>query len=253
MSKTHSYGAISNDTGHQGITRQLLGGVGVCYWKQLINGMHLDGHLHCVEYVVVPSGSSIGTHRHERTEEIYYILNGSATMDLNGKPLQVAAGDLILTPLGASHGIANFSRQDIAFFVVEAFPGRAEPGMQREPVRIPLRSQMKPATSLLEVEANAWLRSASVDLSRYFSGNWAQVTVLQLPAAEELDFSQGEGRDEVLFVVEGEAEITFEEEYVCGGTGLCLAMPASMSRRIANPSSDSPLEVVRVEVYQTEH
>lgn len=249
MGRTHSYGAISNDTGQQGITRQLLGGVGVCYWKQLVSGMHLADHLHCVEYVVVPAGSSIGTHRHERTEEVYYILHGSATMNLNGKARQVSAGDLILTPLGASHGIANFSRQDMAFFVVEVFPGRAEPGMPQEPVCIPLRSQMKPTSW---PGANATPRSASVDLARYFSGNWAQITLFQLPAAEELAFAEGEGRDEVFFVVHGQAEITFGEDCVCGGAGLCLALPANMSRRVANASLDSPLEVIRVEVYQPE-
>ncbi len=248
MNKAHTYGPITNDTKQLGITRQLIGGAGVCYWKQLINGMHLDGHLHCVEYVVVPSGSSIGMHTHEKTEEIYYILSGRATMDLNDKHLQVAAGDLITTPLGSSHGLANYSSQDMTFFVVEVYPGRTASGAAREPAHIPLRSRLQPSPSLAGTQST--IRSACIDLSWYFTGNWGQLTVVELPPAEELGFCQREGRDQVLFVVDGQAEMTFEEESIAGSTGLCLAVPASKSRRIANTSSEKPLELICIEVYQ---
>ncbi len=243
----HTYGAITNDTKELGITRQLIGGAGSCYWKQLINGMHLDRHLHCVEYVVVPSGSSIGMHRHEQTEEIYYIVSGRATMDLNEQHLQVSAGDLITTPLGASHGLANYSRQDMAFFVVEVYPGKTASGVAREPAHISLRPRLRPSASVTGKQSA--FRSACIDLSWYFTGNWGQLTVVELPPAEELGLCQREGRDQVLFVVDGQAEITFEEESISGSTGLCLAVPTSMSRRIVNASSQKPLEVICLEVY----
>src|SRR5258705_9934340 len=103
MYQVCTYGPITNDTKQLGITRQLIGGKGVCFWKQLINGMHLGGHLHCVEYVVVPPGASIGRHTHERTEEIYYILSGRATMDMDGNPREVAARVQHYTPLCHFH------------------------------------------------------------------------------------------------------------------------------------------------------
>src|SRR5258707_9953803 len=106
MNQVCTYGPITNDTNVLGITRQLIGGNGVGFWKQLINGMHLGGHLHCVEYVGVPPGASICRHTHERTEEIYYVLSCRATMDMGGYPWEVAAGDLRTTPLRPSHSLA---------------------------------------------------------------------------------------------------------------------------------------------------
>src|ERR1700686_4721246 len=139
MNTTPLYGPISNDTLHPGTMHQLLGGSGVCYWKQLINGMHLERNLHCVEFVLVPPGASIGLHTHDRTEEIYYLLRGCATMSVNGEKWQGQAGDLLTPPIGGRHSLANTSEQAMAFFVVEVFPGNA--GMPREPLHIPLRAQ----------------------------------------------------------------------------------------------------------------
>src|ERR1700730_7819644 len=140
MNQVCAYGPITNDTEYLGMTRQLIGGRGVCFWKQLINGMHLGGHLHCVEYVVVPPGASIGDHTHDRTEEMYYILSGRAILEIDGKPGYVAAGALVTTPLGATHTIANSTYQFLTFFVLEVFPSKIRtPGKS---AHIPLRSHM---------------------------------------------------------------------------------------------------------------
>jgi mannose-6-phosphate isomerase-like protein (cupin superfamily) len=244
MNTIHSYGPITNDTRQLGIAHQLMGGAGACYWKQLINGLHLDGHLHSVDYVVVPSGSSIGIHTQEQMEQIAYIVSGRATLDLNEQHLQVTAGDLITIPPGISHGLANYSNQDMAFFVVENFPGKTASGTAQEPAHIPLRRRLQPCPGRPSA-----LRSAYMDLSWYFSGNWAQLSVVELPPSEELAFCQREGKDAILFVVDGQAEISFEEESISGRTGTCLAVPTSMSRRITNASAEKALEVLCIEVY----
>ena len=244
MNQVDTYGPITNDTNVLGITRQLIGGKGVCFWKQLINGMHLGGHLHCVEYVVVPPGASIGRHTHERTEEIYYLLSGRATMDMDGHPREVAAGDLITTPLGASHGISNASEQFLTVFVVEVFPREA--GKLGEVAHIPLRSQL--LERIAAQEAREGVFCASIDLARYFTGSWAELTLAHIPPGGQLGPSTDEGHDEVLFVVSGLAEITFGDESISGRDGLCIGLPAQVSRTIGNASLIEPLEVIRAEV-----
>ena len=244
MNQVCTYGPITNDTNVLGITRQLIGGKGVCFWKQLINGMHLGGHLHCVEYVVVPPGASIGWHTHERTEEIYYILSGRATMDMDGHPREVAAGDLITTPLGASHALANPTEQFLTVFVVEVFP--RETGKPGEVAHIQLRSQLLERRAAQEAREGVF--SASIDLARYFTGHWAELTLAHIPPGGQLDPSTCEGRDEVLFVVSGLAEITFGDESISGRDGLCLGLPAHVSRTIGNASLIEPLEIIRAEV-----
>src|SRR5450432_1597843 len=95
-----TFGPISNDATGLGMTRNLVGGEGTCLWKQLMAGMHLGGTWNCIEYVVIPPNSSCGEHTHNRTEEIYYIVSGKATMKMNGETFEVTAGDLITTPIG---------------------------------------------------------------------------------------------------------------------------------------------------------
>ncbi len=241
MNQVCAYGPITNDTKQLGITRQLIGGKEVCFWKQLINGMHLGGHLHCVEYVVVPPGASIGRHTHERTEEIYYLLSGHASMDIDGTSQEVFAGDLITTPLGASHGIVNASEQFLTVFVMEVFPREA--GKLGEVAHIALRSQL--LERIAAQEAREGVFSASIDLARYFTGNWADFTLAHIPPGRQRGPSTCEGRDEILFVVSGLAEVTFGDESISGRAGLCIGLPAQVSRTICNASLKEPLELIQ--------
>ncbi len=44
-------------------------------------------------------------HYHRESEEIYYLVEGSGEMELDGESAPVAAGDAILIPPGAWHQI----------------------------------------------------------------------------------------------------------------------------------------------------
>ena len=57
--------------------------------------------------VLLP-GSSIGYHLQE-TDEVYYILDGSGEMKMNGKTFTVNTGDAILTRPGNSHGLKPYN------------------------------------------------------------------------------------------------------------------------------------------------
>jgi mannose-6-phosphate isomerase-like protein (cupin superfamily) len=58
----------------------------------------------CARLTLEP-GSSIGFHAHDQEEEIFYIVEGKAEADDNGKTVMLAAGDTILTGNGAGHAI----------------------------------------------------------------------------------------------------------------------------------------------------
>ncbi len=53
----------------------------------------------------LPAGGSTQRHYHKLSEEFYYILEGSAVMEIDGGEREVAAGDAILIPPGAWHTI----------------------------------------------------------------------------------------------------------------------------------------------------
>lgn len=68
----------------------------------------------------VPAGSATQRHYHRLAEEIYFILEGRGTMDLDGEQRDIGPGDAVLIPPGAWHTIA--ARTDLRFLCCCAPP-----------------------------------------------------------------------------------------------------------------------------------
>jgi mannose-6-phosphate isomerase-like protein (cupin superfamily) len=51
-------------------------------------------------------GQATERHHHRESEEIYFLLEGGGTMELDGEERQVGPGDAVLIPPGAWHTIA---------------------------------------------------------------------------------------------------------------------------------------------------
>jgi mannose-6-phosphate isomerase-like protein (cupin superfamily) len=67
-------------------------------------------------------GASTTPHHHVLTEEIYYILEGVALMQVGDELRQVSPGDAIAIPPGALHQITNTGR-DVLKFLCCCAPG----------------------------------------------------------------------------------------------------------------------------------
>ncbi len=65
-----------------------------------------------VNHYCIPTGNSIGYHRHEIMEEVYYIYSGTGKITIDNTTIPVKAGDAVSCPLGSSHGFFNNSGQD---------------------------------------------------------------------------------------------------------------------------------------------
>jgi len=63
------------------------------------------------------AGSSIGYHL-QKEDEIYYVISGNGTMQMNGKTFPVKPGDAILTRPGSSHGIKPNNDNDLTILIV---------------------------------------------------------------------------------------------------------------------------------------
>jgi len=233
------FGPVVNDATGMGQTHELLGGLGSCRWKQLINGMHLNGPWNCVEYVVIEPESSCGTHTHLRTEEIYYILDGSAEMEVNGEPIMLYAGDLVTAPIGTSHGTVNHSRGDMEFLVVEVFPGS---GVDPKPVSVAINNPGYAHPVTVQVDAGATIRELA--LQDLFTGPWRTFTRIELRPGASYEREPVADADEVLFVATGAAGIEFNGAMVEGGRGLCVGVPPAATRAIVNRSTTESLTVL---------
>ena len=60
-------------------------------------------------------GSATVPHHHADTEEIYYILTGSADMTIGDETRGVGPGDAIAIPPGARHTIRNTGAEELVF------------------------------------------------------------------------------------------------------------------------------------------
>lgn len=63
----------------------------------------------------LPPGARTTKHYHPRTEEIYYLLVGTAQMEIDGELRTVGPGDAIAIPPGAVHQITNTGSEVLQF------------------------------------------------------------------------------------------------------------------------------------------
>jgi mannose-6-phosphate isomerase-like protein (cupin superfamily) len=63
----------------------------------------------------LPVGKATIPHHHKVTEEIYYILSGTALMTLGNEARPVGPGDAIAIPPGQRHTIENTGSEELVF------------------------------------------------------------------------------------------------------------------------------------------
>ena len=102
--------------------RDVHGGTGTILWKVFALGGALYSDLDTFEYCCLPPGAVLGDHIHSRSEEIYFITAGRGQMHAGDDVRNVGPGDLVVTPLGGRHGIANTGDVDLEFVCAEVMP-----------------------------------------------------------------------------------------------------------------------------------
>ncbi|MBR2373454.1 MAG: cupin domain-containing protein [Lentisphaeria bacterium] len=63
-------------------------------------------------------GSSIGFHNHDKEDEIFIIVKGTAEVDDNGEVSILNAGDTLLTGNGAGHAVRNIGKCDLEIIAI---------------------------------------------------------------------------------------------------------------------------------------
>jgi mannose-6-phosphate isomerase-like protein (cupin superfamily) len=66
----------------------------------------------------VPAKASEQRHYHERAYQFFYILSGNATIELEGKEIQLTPGSGIEITPGLHHKFMNKSSDDVYFLVI---------------------------------------------------------------------------------------------------------------------------------------
>lgn len=76
-----------------------------------------DAHCRIMRGCLI-SGASIGTHSHETSCEIIYILSGTASIVCDGKPETLTVGQCHYCPKGSTHTMKNNGADELTFFAV---------------------------------------------------------------------------------------------------------------------------------------
>jgi mannose-6-phosphate isomerase-like protein (cupin superfamily) len=70
----------------------------------------------------LPQGGTTDRHYHKKSEELYFILEGRAKMEIDGEEREVGAGDAILISPGAWHQITGQGSHGVRFLCCCAPP-----------------------------------------------------------------------------------------------------------------------------------
>lgn len=92
--------------------------------REILNVVHPPTARQSLAEASLPAGGTTQRHYHGEAEEIYFILEGTALMELDGETREVGPGDGILIPPGAWHQIT--ARDDLRFLCCCAPPYRHE-------------------------------------------------------------------------------------------------------------------------------
>ncbi len=66
----------------------------------------------------MPPGSAEKMHVHSAVQQVFYILEGTATFQLNENTFRVQAHESIHVPAGTAHRVVNEGEQDLHFLLV---------------------------------------------------------------------------------------------------------------------------------------
>ncbi|MCL2233107.1 MAG: cupin domain-containing protein [Treponema sp.] len=94
------------------------GGVGITVFNHLLEKTEMRANCRMFTRITLEPGNSIGVHKHEEEEDVYYILKGVATVNDNGETVTLHPGDVAFAQSGDSHGIANDGQETLEFVSV---------------------------------------------------------------------------------------------------------------------------------------
>lgn len=89
------------------LRENMRGGDGTVAIKEVLLKGEYQGGARLVGEITLEPGCSIGTHVHENEEEIFYIIEGTATYDDNGETVTLNKGDSCVCLGGEKHSLAN--------------------------------------------------------------------------------------------------------------------------------------------------
>jgi mannose-6-phosphate isomerase-like protein (cupin superfamily) len=96
-------------------------------WRVVCDGWTLfdDPHLHVIQERMPPNTHEL-RHIHDQVRQLYFVLEGEATVEVDDRTEVVPQGEALAITAGAAHRMMNNSDRDLEFLVVSSSPPRAD-------------------------------------------------------------------------------------------------------------------------------
>lgn len=96
-------------------------GEGTIEIQKFITGDEFCGKGRMFAQFILPPNSSIGVHKHEGEQEIYFITQGRAEYIDNNETYDAGVGDVLICKDGESHGVKNIGTDDLKYTALILF------------------------------------------------------------------------------------------------------------------------------------
>lgn len=100
------------------VRENMRGGDGSVIITDILNSDEYKGKCRLLGVITLEPGCSIGEHIHENEEEVFYIIEGTATYNDNGEIKTLNEGDSCVCLGGEKHSIANKTDSVVRVFAV---------------------------------------------------------------------------------------------------------------------------------------
>ena len=96
----------------------LHGGKGTVRYRRALGPEVFRTNWGYVDHVVIPSSASLGYHRHDLQEEIYYVISGKGRVLVNGESAAISTGDAVPVRLREAHAFENSGSSELELMVI---------------------------------------------------------------------------------------------------------------------------------------
>jgi mannose-6-phosphate isomerase-like protein (cupin superfamily) len=96
----------------------LHGGKGTVFYRRALGPEVFRTNWGYVDHVSIPPSTSLGYHRHDLQEEIYYVISGSGRAVVKGESVAISAGDAVPIRLREAHAFENSAAGDLELMVI---------------------------------------------------------------------------------------------------------------------------------------